>query len=91
VAALSASRLTWQAIQQRGVWRVGLDPSFPPFECWMRNNAPAGYDVDLAHALAATWGVRAEIVPVGFDSLPDTLKTGKIDSHRERLSRMTNA
>ncbi|HHY57580.1 MAG TPA: amino acid ABC transporter substrate-binding protein [Chloroflexi bacterium] len=71
---------TWQAIQQRGVWRVGLDPSFPPFEMLDANGAPVGYDVDLAHAVAATWGVRAEIVAVGFDSLPDTLKTGKIDS-----------
>lgn len=71
---------TWQAIQQRGVWRVGLDPSFPPFEMLDAAGAPVGYDVDLAHALAATWGVRAEIVAVGFDSLPDTLKTGKIDS-----------
>lgn len=71
---------TWQAIQQRGVWRVGLDPSFPPFEMLDGNGAPAGYDVELAQALAATWGVRAEIVAVGFDSLPDTLKAGKIDS-----------
>jgi len=71
---------TWQAIQQRGVWRVGLDPSFPPFEMLDESGAPVGYDVELAHALAATWGVRAEIVAVGFDSLPDTLKAGKIDS-----------
>lgn len=71
---------TWQAIQQSGVWRVGLDPSFPPFEMLDESGAPVGYDVDLAHALAATWGVRAEIVAVGFDSLPDTLKAGKIDS-----------
>ncbi|HAJ38505.1 MAG TPA: hypothetical protein DCL15_22795 [Chloroflexi bacterium] len=71
---------TWQAIQERGVWRVGLDPSFPPFEMLDENGAPVGYDVDLAQALAATWGMRAEIVAVGFDSLPDTLKTGKIDS-----------
>src|SRR5690606_9916121 len=39
-----------------------------------------GYDVDLAQALAKTWGLEAEIVAVGFDSLPDTLKAGKIDS-----------
>lgn len=71
---------TWQAIQARGVWRVGLDPSFPPFEMLDAEGEPVGYDVDLAHALAATWEVRAEIVAVGFDSLPDTLKAGKIDS-----------
>jgi len=71
---------TWQAIQERGTWRVGLDPSFPPFEMLDGEGHPVGYDIELAHALAATWGVEAEIVAVGFDSLPDTLKAGKIDS-----------
>ncbi|HQY94366.1 ABC transporter substrate-binding protein [Caldilinea sp.] len=71
---------TWQAVQQRGVWRVGLDPSFPPFELLDATGAAVGYDVALAQALAETWGVHAEIVAVGFDSLPDTLKAGRIDS-----------
>jgi polar amino acid transport system substrate-binding protein len=71
---------TWQAIQQRGVWRVGLDPSFPPFEMLDESGKPVGYDVALAQMLADSWGVRAEIVAVGFDSLPDTLKAGRIDS-----------
>ena len=71
---------TWQQMEQRGVWRVGLDPSFPPFEMLDESGAPVGYDVALAQAIAATWGMRAEIVAVGFDSLPDALKTAKIDS-----------
>ena len=71
---------TWQAMQERGTWRVGLDPSFPPFEMLNGEGRPIGYDVELAQALAATWGLEAEIVAVGFDSLPDTLKAGKIDS-----------
>ena len=71
---------TWQAMQERGTWRVGLDPSFPPFEMLDRGGHPVGYDVDLARALAETWGLEAEIVAVSFDSLLDTLKTGKIDS-----------
>lgn len=71
---------TWQAMQERGTWRVGLDPSFPPFEMLDQEGRPVGYDVDLAQALAKTWGLEAEIVAVGFDSLPDTLKAGKIDS-----------
>lgn len=71
---------TWQAMQERGTWRIGLDPSFPPFEMLDQAGRPVGYDVDLALALAKTWGLEAEIVAVGFDSLPDTLKAGKIDS-----------
>lgn len=71
---------TWQAMQERGTWRVGLDPSFPPFEMLDQEGRPVGYDVDLAQALAKSWGLEAEIVAVGFDSLLDTLKAGKIDS-----------
>ncbi len=71
---------TWQVMQERGTWRVGLDPSFPPFEMLDGEGRPIGYDVELALALAATWGLEAEIIAVGFDSLPDTLKAGKIDS-----------
>mgnify|MGYP000002901294 CR=1 FL=1 len=52
---------TWQAIQQRGVWRVGLDPSFPPFEMLDAEGTPIGFDVALAQALAESWGVRVEI------------------------------
>lgn len=71
---------TWQAMQSRGVWRVGLDPSFPPFEYLDENGVAVGYDVELARALAAEWGLEAEIVAVGFDSLMDAVQAGKVDS-----------
>jgi ABC-type amino acid transport substrate-binding protein len=84
---------TWQAMQQRGTWRVGLDPSFPPFEQLDDQGRPAGFDVDLAYAIAQRWGLEAEIVPIGFDSLPDALKAARIDGivsaypYDERLTR----
>lgn len=71
---------SWQTIQERGVWRVGLDPSFPPFEDLDANGNPIGYDVDLAQEIADEWGVQAEIVTIGFDSLLDALQAGQIDS-----------
>lgn len=93
LAQLMRRDLTWQAMQERGTWRVGLDPSFPPFETLDAGNQPAGYDVELAKALAAQWGLEAEIVPIGFDSLFDALKAAKIDAvlsaypYDERLTR----
>jgi ABC-type amino acid transport substrate-binding protein len=72
--------VTWQAMQSRGAWRVGMDPSFPPFESLDADNLPAGYDVALAQALAAEWGLEAEIVAIGFDSLLDALQAAKIDA-----------
>lgn len=71
---------TWLAIQERGRWRVGMDPSFPPFEMLDENGAPVGFDVDLAHALADQLGVELEIVATGFDGLVDAVQVGRVDS-----------
>lgn len=84
---------TWEGMQRRGTWRVGLDPSFPPFEMLDAGGLPTGYDVDLARALAADWGLEVEIVAIGFDSLIDALQAAKIDAvisaypYDERLTR----
>ncbi len=71
---------TWQAMQDRGTWRVGMDPAFPPFEMLDASGTPVGYDVDLARRMAQSWGLEVEIVTTGFDGLLDALQAGKIDS-----------
>ena len=70
----------WTAMQSRGTWRVGVDPSFPPFEMLDGTGAPIGYDIDLAHHIAAEWNLEVELVPIGFDSLLDAVQTDRIDS-----------
>jgi ABC-type amino acid transport substrate-binding protein len=80
LARLLRQDATWQTMQSRGTWRVGLDPSFPPFESLDAAGAAIGYDLDLARALAADWDLTAEIVPIGYDSLVDALRAGRIDS-----------
>ena len=72
---------TWARIQESGVWRVGMDPSFPPFEELDGGSGqPVGLDVDLARAIAARWGVRAEFAGVGFDQLIDVVAAHRVDS-----------
>ena len=71
---------TWLRMQERGSWRVGMDPSFPPFETLNAEGAPVGYDVDLAREIAATWGLEAEIVAIGYDSLLDALLVDRVDA-----------
>ena len=84
---------TWDAMQRRGTWRVGLDPSFPPFETLDASGRPVGYDIELARQLAAQWGLEVEIIAIGFDSLIDALQAAKIDAvvsaypYDERLTR----
>ena len=80
-AVLADRDPTWEHIRQSGVWRVGMDPSFPPFETLDgATEQPVGLDVDLANAIANRWGVRAEIVGVGFDELLDAVTAYRVDS-----------
>ena len=67
------------AIMRNGVLRVAMDPSFPPFENLDAQGKPAGFDVDLSHAIAARLGVRCEIVPMGFDQIIDAVAAGQVD------------
>lgn len=71
---------TWLQIQERGSWRVGMDPSFPPFASLDGEGAPVGYDVDLAREIAAHWGLEAEIVAISYDSLADALREDRVDA-----------
>lgn len=70
----------WEGIQRSGVWRVGMDPSFPPFESLDENGQPVGYDVDLAQAIATCWGVEVSFEGIGFDGLLAALWADKADS-----------
>jgi ABC-type amino acid transport substrate-binding protein len=69
---------TWERIQETGVLRVGLDPTFPPFET--ADGVPLqGLDVDLAEAIAADLGLTVEFVYFGYDGLYDALATQQVD------------
>ena len=80
-ALLGKQDATWTRIRETGVWRVGMDPSFPPFEDLdPATQRPVGFDVDLAQAIAAHWGVRVELAGVGFDQLIDAVAAHRVDS-----------
>ncbi len=94
VFALAAWRLsprdtTLERVRESGVWRVALDPSFPPFEDLdPASGQPVGFDVDLAQAIAARMGVKAQIVPAGFDELVDAVAAHKVDGAVSALPEM---
>lgn len=69
---------SWERVQESGILRVGLDPTYPPFE--MADGIPLeGFDVDLARAVAADLGLTAEFVHFGYDGLYDALHTEQVD------------
>jgi polar amino acid transport system substrate-binding protein len=72
---------TWARIQREGVMRVGMDPSWPPFEYIDEPTGErVGFDVGLARAISQRLGVEVEFVNVGFDSLYDALYVGRFDA-----------
>lgn len=70
---------TWTRIQKEGVLRIGIDPSFPPFEADDGKGNLSGFDIALASALAQKWNVRVQYVYTGFDGLYDALVGSQFD------------
>lgn len=66
-------------VRARGVLRVGMDASFPPFAWLDADGVPIGYEVELAEHIAAHMGVRAQIINLAFDGLYDALYAGRVD------------
>jgi ABC-type amino acid transport substrate-binding protein len=69
---------TWQRIQETGALKIGLDPTYPPFEM-ADDGELRGLDVDLARAIADDMDVSAEFVYFGYDGLYDALATRQVD------------
>lgn len=66
-------------VVEEGVIRVGMSADQPPYNFRNSNKELIGFDVDLAHAMAAAMGVRLDIVEVPFGQLLDTLLQGQVD------------
>lgn len=78
VSACNDSSNTWQRIQDSGTLRVGLDPTYPPFES-LEGGELQGIDVDLINALANDLNLRVSISYFGYDGLYDALYTDQVD------------
>ncbi|HVN75316.1 MAG TPA: PAS domain S-box protein [Thermoanaerobaculaceae bacterium] len=71
---------------------VGVDRDFPPYEYVDESGSPAGFDVDLARAVAAAAGFRVEFQPGHGRDLFSALEDGRVQAlagvfHFEALDR----
>ena len=66
-------------VRARGVLRVGMEGTYPPFNYEDANGQLTGFEVDLAKALAARLGVRLELQPAPFAGLLASLDSGRND------------
>jgi polar amino acid transport system substrate-binding protein len=68
-------------VQEAGVLRVGLDPSWPPFESVDEaSDEVVGLDVDLARAIGRELGVEVAFVVSGWEGLYGALYAGQFDA-----------
>jgi polar amino acid transport system substrate-binding protein len=64
----------------RSTFTFCTDPTFPPLELAASNGAISGFDVDMASALAKTWGGTAKPLKTAFPGLIPALKAKKCDA-----------
>lgn len=69
-----------QRIQQAGILRVGMDPSWPPFEYVNAEGEIVGLDVDLARAIGQQLGVDVHLVVSGWEGLIAAMAAGQFDA-----------
>ena len=67
------------ALQAAEPLRVGMELSYPPFECIGPDGQPQGVSVEMARALADDLGRPLKIENIPFTGLIPALKSGKID------------
>ncbi|WP_133503525.1 transporter substrate-binding domain-containing protein [Marinomonas balearica] len=60
--------------------RIGVDPTYPPFEYKQADGSLAGFEIDLGNAICEKAGKKCEWVSMSFDGLIPSLRVGKIDA-----------
>lgn len=66
-------------IKQSGKLVVGTSGSMPLMSEKLASGELAGFDIDMAYALAETMGVRLELKTMPFDQLLEALEQGRVD------------
>jgi cystine transport system substrate-binding protein len=67
-------------IKKAGVFRVGTEGTYAPFTYHDNSGALVGFDVEIAQAIAAELGVKAEFVEGQWDGLIAGLDANRYDS-----------
>jgi polar amino acid transport system substrate-binding protein len=79
LAACKNDSDTWQRIRESGTIRIGLDPTYPPFELIVQD-VVRGIDVDLSNAIAKELDLQVSFTYFGYDGLYDALLTDQVDA-----------
>jgi polar amino acid transport system substrate-binding protein len=64
---------------REGELRVCTDPTYPPLESFDESGEFVGFDVEVARAVAETWGVEAVFQETSFSGILPALDAGRCD------------
>jgi len=67
-------------LTQRGVLRIGLEGTYPPFNFQDDKGELVGFEVDFAKAIAQKLGVRVEFQPTKWDGILAALDAKRFDA-----------
>lgn len=70
---------TLREVIDRGVLRVGTQLTFPNWGFRDENREPAGYDIDVAKAMAEALGVEVELIETELANRIPYLQSGRVD------------
>jgi len=79
--AASADENLFESIHKRGVVRIGVGYQAPPMNYIENDGEPAGFDIDLAKAMAEKMGLKSELVRVNNKTRISFLFTGQVDAY----------
>jgi polar amino acid transport system substrate-binding protein len=79
VAANAAQAGAIDDAVKRGTLKVGMDPTYMPFEMTDKRGEIIGFEVDILKAMAKSMGVKLELVSTGYDGIIPAFLTGKFD------------
>jgi polar amino acid transport system substrate-binding protein len=81
VASAEAQTAPPKRLAGKGILTYCTDISFPPLEYYdTKTQQPIGFDIDLAKALAAEIGLKAEFKNIGFDGIIPAMQAGQCDA-----------
>ncbi|MDR1605956.1 MAG: amino acid ABC transporter substrate-binding protein [Streptococcaceae bacterium] len=69
----------WQAIQDKKEVVIGFDNTFVPMGFKDENGQNVGFDIDLANAVFAKYGVKVKMQPIDWDMKETELQNKSID------------
>ncbi|MBN6732820.1 ABC transporter substrate-binding protein [Burkholderia multivorans] len=79
VAAAAMACATLASAKEWTTIRIGVDPTYPPFESTATDGSVQGFDIDLGNALCAKLNAKCLWVSSSFDGLIPGLQARKFD------------